>query len=79
MNNARALKFVSFDKINDHLSKGWMTLIPNGFSHHHHYGVEMAWLCECPVPGGFKHEYRHRVPATTINNEDAHGSSDRTQ
>lgn len=64
--NARALKFVSFERIEDHLRKGWVPSIPNAPMHHHHYGIELAWLCECPVPGGFKPS-RRRVP---INKQD---------
>lgn len=58
----RALKFVSFERIEDHFRKGWVALIPNAAHRGLVYGIEMAWLCDCPVPGGFKHEYRHRVP-----------------
>ena len=60
--NARALKFVRFERIEDHFRQGWVVSIPNAPMHHHHYGIELAWLCECPVPGGFKHQYR--VPKT---------------
>lgn len=59
--NARALKFVRFDRIEEHFRKGWMIMIPKAPMHHHHYSVEMAWLCDCPVPGGFKHSV-NRVP-----------------
>lgn len=62
--NARALKFVRFERVEDHFRQGWVALIPNAPHHHQHYGIELAWLCECRVPGGFKHEYRHRVPST---------------
>lgn len=51
---ARALKFVPFRKIEDHLRQGWLILIPRWPAHHDHYGVEMAFICDCPVPGGFK-------------------------
>lgn len=60
---ARALKFVRFDRIEDHFRQGWMVTIPNAMTHHHHYGVEMKWICNCPVPGGFKgktNERNHR-------------------
>lgn len=67
---ARALRFARFAAVEDYLRQGWIALIPNAPTHHHHYGIELAWLCECPVPGGFKHEYRHRVPKTQT--EDAH-------
>lgn len=60
--NARALKFVRFDRIEDHFRQGWMASLPNAAMHHHHYGIELKWICECPVPGGFKTSSR-RVPA----------------
>jgi len=59
--NARALKFVRFERIEDHFRQGWMAAIPNSPMHHHHYGIELKWICECPVPGGFKHQYRVRA------------------
>jgi hypothetical protein len=51
---ARALKYCRFDRIEDHFRQGWIALIPSAPMHHHYYGIELAWLCECPVPGGFK-------------------------
>ena len=50
----RALKFVRFDRIEDHFRLGWVMSFPNAPTHHHHYGIELAWICQCPVPGGFK-------------------------
>lgn len=50
----RALKFVRFEKIEDHFRLGWLMSFPNAPMHHHHYGCELAWICECPVPGGFE-------------------------
>lgn len=70
---ARALKFVRFDRIEDHLREGWMVSIPNAPMHHHHYGVEMKWICSCRVPGGFD-----RVPET-ISQETADGDDWRQQ
>lgn len=61
--NARALKFVSYEKLNDHLAQGWMVSRPNAAMHHHHYGCELKWICSCPVPGGFKTS-RRRVSET---------------
>lgn len=61
---ARALKFVPFRKIEDHFRKGWVILIPKWATHHDYYGCEMAWICECPVPGGFGSRRVHRVPVT---------------
>jgi hypothetical protein len=57
----RAVKFVRFKKIEDHFRRGWTMMFPNAPMHHHRYGVEMAWLCECPVPG-LKSYVFHRVP-----------------
>ena len=37
----RALKFVSFARVEDHLRLGWMIAIPNRPMHHHYYGIEM--------------------------------------
>lgn len=54
MSLPRALKFVRYDAIEDHLAKGWMISVPNAAMHHHHYGLELKWICSCPVPGGFK-------------------------
>lgn len=47
----RALKFVPFSKIFDHLMAGWMVSIPNAPMHHHHYGIELKWICDCKIPG----------------------------
>jgi hypothetical protein len=52
--NPRAIKFVRHDRIEDHFRLGWMILIPKEPMHHHHYSCELAWICDCPVPGGFK-------------------------
>lgn len=52
----RALKFVSYERVPSHLEAGWVVLIPNAAHHHQHYGIELAWLCGCPVPGGFQVE-----------------------
>jgi hypothetical protein len=59
---AFALKFVRLDKIDEHLSQGWLGMRPNAPHHHLHYGIEMKWICRCPVPGGFKTAYLNRVP-----------------
>lgn len=47
---ATALKFVRFDQIESNLRQGWMVMIPNSPSHHNHYGVELKWICNCPIP-----------------------------
>ena len=52
----RALKFVRYDRVQSHLDAGWIVSIPNAVMHHHYYGIELAWLCGCPVPGGFQVE-----------------------
>lgn len=67
---ARALKFVPFRKIEDHFRQGWVILIPRWTTHHDYYGCEMAWICECPVPGGFKGRRVKRVQPQSA--EDAH-------
>jgi hypothetical protein len=67
---ARALKYCRFERIEDHFRQGWVALIPNDPMHHHYYGIELAWICECPVPGGFQFARVNRVPPTP--NEDAH-------
>lgn len=68
--NVRALKFVRYDRVQDHLREGWMASIPNAPMHHHHYGIELAWLCDCPVPGGFG-EYAISNPITEESHEPA--------
>lgn len=45
---ARFVKFVTFSKVEDYLRLGWVVLIPNAPHHGLHYGIEMAWLCDCP-------------------------------
>ena len=47
----RALKFVRFAAVEDHFRLGWMTAFPNGPMHHHWYGIELKWICDCVVPG----------------------------
>jgi hypothetical protein len=69
---AFALKFVRYDRIEDHLRQGWMVMFPNGPHHHQHYGIEMKWVCPCEVPGGFS--VAHRVP-NNHQQESAHGAA----
>jgi hypothetical protein len=45
----RAFKFARFSKIEDFLRLGWMVSIPNAPMHHHHYGVELKWICSCQI------------------------------
>jgi hypothetical protein len=47
----RAFKFVRFSKVEDYFRLGWMVSFPNAPMHHHHYGIEMKWICECKIPG----------------------------
>ena len=47
----RALKFVRFAAVEDHLRLGWMVSIPNGPTHHEHYGIVLKWICDCEIPG----------------------------
>lgn len=50
----RALRFARFEKVEDYLRAGWMAATPNAVHHHLEYGIELKWVCDCPVPGGFK-------------------------
>jgi hypothetical protein len=73
----RALKFVRYDRVQSHLEAGWIVSIPNAAMHHHHYGIELAWLCACPVPGGFGEEtVSNRVPNPQAESIE-HGSQHR--
>jgi hypothetical protein len=72
----RALKFVSFSRIEDHFKQGWVTSFPNAPMHHHYYGAELAWLCACPIPG--LKPVVHRVPETQTQ-ETADGDDRRQQ
>ena len=68
----RALKFVSHERIEDHLRLGWVISFPNAAMHHHLYSAELMWLCDCEIPGGFG-----RKSATT-NRRSNHGRSRET-
>lgn len=46
----RALKFSRFAAVEDHLRCGWMVSIPNAPMHHHYYGIELKWICDCRIP-----------------------------
>ncbi len=46
---ARALKFVRYSQIEDFLRLGWVVMIPNAPMHHHAYGIEMRWVCDCKI------------------------------
>jgi hypothetical protein len=72
-----ALKFVRFERIEDHFRQGWIVSFANAPMHHHHYGVELAWICSCPVPGGFKYDRVNRVPASQTE-MNANGTEHRT-
>lgn len=69
--NPRALKFVSHEKIEDHFKLGWMISFPNAAMHHHAYSAELKWVCDCPVPGGFK-------PTRPTKQRSQHGRSRET-
>jgi len=58
------LKFVPFAKVEDHFRAGWVMSFPNAPMHHHYYGVELAWICPCPIPGLRTFVRSHRVPET---------------
>jgi hypothetical protein len=70
--NARALKFVCLADIQKHLRRGWIALIPNAPHHHLSYGIELAWLCDCPIPCEIKfNEVTHRVPVSSQTERNA--------
>ena len=56
----RALRFARFEKLDDFFRVGWMVSKPNMLHLGLVYGLELKWICDCPVPGGFG-EYRERV------------------
>jgi hypothetical protein len=62
MTRPYAMRYSRFEAVEDFLRQGWMVSIPNAAMHHHHYGIELAWLCSCPVPGGFQVEEPDYVP-----------------
>lgn len=45
----RVLHHVPYDRVFDWLACGWVISIPNGPSHHQHYGVVVEWLCDCKM------------------------------
>lgn len=72
-----ALKFVRFDRIEDHYRIGWVMSFPNAPMHHHRYGVELAWICDCPIPG-LKYSTSHRVSQTTHTGDASDRAEHRT-
>jgi hypothetical protein len=46
-----AVKFVKYADIDDHLAMGYVPLCAHFRCHHDAFGIEMAWLCLCPLPG----------------------------
>lgn len=69
MKRPYAMRYARFEAVEDFLRQGWMIAIPNAIMHHHHYGIELAWLCACPVPGGFHIEESSRVPLPPAERE----------
>ena len=47
--------------IADHLAMGWLALIPAGACYGSGYGIEIAWLCDCRVPGTLR--AKNKTPA----------------
>lgn len=78
MSRPYAMRYARFDAVEEFLRVGWMVSIPNAIMHHHVYGIELKWICPCPVPGGFKTEEYHRVQPTQTGDAE-HGSDDRRQ
>lgn len=42
-------RYVAHQDVLDYLMCGWHILIPDLGLPHSHYGVVMAWLCECQM------------------------------
>ena len=45
----RAFHYSLYRDVESFLELGWMVLIPNGTSHHHYYGIEVGWICDCEI------------------------------
>jgi hypothetical protein len=45
----RIFHHVRYERIPDWLLAGWIVPIPNGGTHHNHYGVMMEWICDCKM------------------------------
>lgn len=67
------LKFVSIDKIEQHLEEGWEVLVPNAPHHHAMYGAEMGWFHEHEPPAAPVELNRVPINSTqeSANNERA--------
>ena len=74
----KAVKFVAFNRIEDHFREGWLMMFPNAPMHHHYYGCELAWICDCPIPG-LKNSVYHRVPVNTKTGNAEHERDNRRQ
>lgn len=66
----RALRFARFEKVEDYLRAGWMAATPNAVHHHLEYGIELKWVCDCPVPGGFKTSSNRVIETPARENAD---------
>jgi hypothetical protein len=73
----KAVKFVRSDRIEDHFRRGWLMMFPNAPMHHHRYGCELAWICDCPIPG-LKFSVPHRVPVDQTKGRDDERAVDRS-
>lgn len=45
----KAFNYVLYRQIEDFLKVGWIAIPPNSTDHHHHYGIEVMWICECEI------------------------------
>ena len=45
----RIVSHATYERLRDFLACGWIVMIPNGVMHHNFYGVQVEWLCDCPL------------------------------
>jgi hypothetical protein len=45
----RLFHYVTYDRVADWLSCGWLIVPANAPMHHHHYGLVLEWLCDCRI------------------------------
>jgi hypothetical protein len=48
MSKYRTLRYVNYERIEDHLLLGWLVVWPMyPVRYHDSFGVTMEWLCDC--------------------------------
>jgi hypothetical protein len=43
----RAFYYVLYKDVEKFLKCGWIAYPPNSTDHHHAYGIEVMWICDC--------------------------------